>query len=250
MTIRMFSKRALALMVSVILLITMLPAVAGADTYKYVKTSAGQAVNVHSTNVLTNANVIGTVPYGGKVTVVRSDKTWSYIRYGKTKGYVLTRLLSGGKTTAATTTSKTTKETSYTAYAKTDNGRSLNIRSSRKTHSGNVIGQVPYGGKVTVTRDYGTWAYITYGKIKGYAVKSMLSKTKPGSTVSLTTTTRIVTSADGRGVNFRSTAEKHKSNVITVLPVGTKVKVVGLHGSWSKVEYGGRTGYMLSVYLK
>lgn len=158
--------------------------------------------------------------------------------------------------TASKTVSKTTTKTtsssksgSTTRYVKTSNGLSLNIRSSRKTHSDNIIGHIPYGEKVTVLRDYSSWAYVKYGNIKGYVVKSALSSSKPkSSTVGVK---KVTYNPDGSYVNIRSTMKSHTNNIVVSLRTGTTVTVLDTYaGGWSKVVYGGYTGYVQSRYLR
>ena len=60
--------------------------------------------------------------------------------------------------------------------------------------------------------------------------------------------TAVVTAPSGATVNLRI---KPKTSAVLLdrVPVGSQVEILGADGSWSKVKYGGITGYMMSVYL-
>ena len=50
-------------------------------------------------------------------------------------------------------------------------------------------------------------------------------------------------------LNLRSGASI-KQNVLTIIPKGKQVSYVSKSGSWTKVKYGSKTGYVSSKYLK
>lgn len=54
--------------------------------------------------------------------------------------------------------------------------------------------------------------------------------------------------ADGNNapVRFR---EKPNGYVLCEIPQGKKVEVIEKNGEWSKIIYGGNTGYMMSKFL-
>ena len=53
-----------------------------------------------------------------------------------------------------------------TRYVYTKDGKSLNLRSTPKSNTGNKIGNIPYGTKIIV-REYldDGWAYVKYGTV-------------------------------------------------------------------------------------
>ena len=250
MSAKFNKSRLIALLTVLVMIVSLVPAAAFAATTMYAKTSTGQSVNVHSDPTVSSLNVIGHVPYSGKVKVLSSDATWARITYGKTTGYVLLRLLTsvdpGKKPSVTATPVPPTPGKTQTMYVKTSNGLGLNVRSSRSTKSNNLIGSIPNGSKVSMLKDYGTWAYVTYGKTAGYVVKSYLSTSKPEDNKSAHT--MYVTSSNGKGVNFRSSAKKG-NNILGVLPVGTQVTAYATSSGWTKIVFNGLTGYMQSSFL-
>lgn len=60
-----------------------------------------------------------------------------------------------------------------TMYVYTQNGKSLNVRST-PTSGDNIIGHVKYGGSVNVVGFYGDWAEISWGDTTAYVQKRFL----------------------------------------------------------------------------
>ena len=67
-----------------------------------------------------------------------------------------------------------------TRYVYTKDGKSLNLRSTPTSTTGNKIGNIPYGTKIIV-REYldDGWAYVKYGKRFGYVMSKYLWEVKP-----------------------------------------------------------------------
>ena len=99
----------------------------------------------------------------------------------------------------------------------------------------------------------GGWAKVTYGGKTGYVSTSYLTA------VSTTTPEPTPTPEPPAGIendvrqttanlNFRS-ASSITSSVLSVIPKGTKLTVQSVSGTWGKVTYGGKTGYVSTNYL-
>ncbi len=64
-------------------------------------------------------------------------------------------------------------------YAKTDNGKALNVR-AKDSKSAKVVGKIPYGGEVqTITEHANHWMEIMYNGKTAYVQSRYLSETKP-----------------------------------------------------------------------
>lgn len=245
-------KRVLSLFMALVLCLSMVPAAAFADTTMYAKTSTGESVNIHSTQDFGAANVVGHVPYSGKVTVISNDGTWAFINYNKTNGYVLSSFLVSSEPVKKSVTSPAKTSTMYVS---TSNGKSLNMRSSMTTKtSNNIVGYAPNGKKVTVLSTHGSWSYIKYGDKKGYVLNSMLTSKAPtvqkiSSTKQTKGVTRYIVTGNKKGVNLRSSANKKAGNILLTIPYGGKVTAYETSGSWTRVKYGTKTGYVMSTYL-
>lgn len=55
--------------------------------------------------------------------------------------------------------------------------------------------------------------------------------------------------ASGSTVNMRRTPSR-SSDIVTKVPVGAEVQVLGDSGQWCQISYGDRTGYMMSNYIE
>ena len=61
---------------------------------------------------------------------------------------------------------------------------------------------------------------------------------------------RTVSHPSGSYVNLRSSANMSINNVLSRMPSGASVQVLIPGSEWTKVSYGGTTGYMLTYFLK
>ena len=116
----------------------------------------------------------------------------------------------------------------------------LNLRLSAATWSP-VLLTIPSGSSVTYISTYGSWYKVSYGGKTGYVASAYLTATSapvPPSDYYKTTA----------NLNLRLSAASW-SSVVTTIPSGATVKYVSRYGSWYKVTYNGKTGYVSSDYL-
>lgn len=91
----------------------------------------------------------------------------------------------------------------------------------------------------------GLWDQFDYGD----KINAILSgKTEESQTMPEIVIRAIVHSANGQGVNMRS-QKSTGSNRIMTIPEGAEVVVLDNDGTWSSVEYDGKHGYAMSMYL-
>ena len=106
-------------------------------------------------------------------------------------------------------------------------------------------------GCVTTDTKIGKWAY--WGWLKDVAKTDSLSPTPAepmeGDEEPMTETEfATVIAESGSTVNMRTKA-KTSAPLIERVPIGARVEVLGICGSWTKVKFGSRTGYMMSKFL-
>ena len=92
-------------------------------------------------------------------------------------------------------------------------------------------------GCVTVDTKLGKWKY--WGWLKDVAEDGNLAE---GGTLA------IVAAPTGSTVNLRARASTGAA-LMERVPIGSRVTVLNDQGTWSRVKYGTRTGYMMTVYL-
>ena len=114
----------------------------------------------------------------------------------------------------------------------------LNLRAEANTDS-EILGKYGWGTEVEVLGFDGSWAFVQVGGQKGYMYTQYLSE--EGST----SYTRYV-NTNTRGLNLRRTPN---GDILGSYPRGTAVTVLSSEDGWSKVEVGGQTGYMASLWL-
>lgn len=120
----------------------------------------------------------------------------------------------------------------------------LNLRLSAATWSP-VLLMIPSGASVKYVRTYGSWYKVSYGGKTGY-VASQYVKVSNSATMTPSSASYYKTTVN---LNMRLTAASW-SKVLMTIPNGATVKYVSRSGSWYKVSYGGKTGYVASQYLK
>ena len=114
----------------------------------------------------------------------------------------------------------------------------LNLRAEANTDS-EILGKYGWGIEVEVLGFDGSWAFVQVGGQKGYMYTQYLGAEGSASY------TRYV-NTNTRGLNLRRTPN---GDILGSYPRGTAVTVLSTEGGWSKVEVGGQTGYMASLWL-
>ncbi len=176
----------------------------------------------------TSGTILMTIPSGKAVTYLGTHGSWYKISYGGKTGYVSSQYV---KVSSTMTTSSTK------TYTTTVN---LNLRKSASA-TGTILMTIPSGRNVTYLGTYGAWYKVSYGGQTGYVSSQYLKAT--------TTTTATKTYSTTVNLNLRRSASSTGTILLTI-PAGRTVTYLGTYGSWYKVSYGGRTGYVSSQYLK
>jgi N-acetylmuramoyl-L-alanine amidase len=177
--------------------------------------------------------ILLTIPSGASVKYVSTYGSWYKVSYGGKTGYVASQYV---KVSSASTI--TPSSASY--YKTTVN---LNMRLTAASWS-TVLMTIPNGTTVKYVSRYGSWYKVSYNGKTGYVASQYLSAT--GAPTTTTSTTSYQTTVN---LNMRLTAASW-SKVLMTIPNGSTVKYVSKYGSWYKVSYGGKTGYVASQYLK
>ena len=177
--------------------------------------------------------ILLTIPSGASVKYVSTYGSWYKVSYGGKTGYVASQYV---KVSSASTI--TPSSASY--YKTTVN---LNMRLTAASWS-TVLMTIPNGATVKYVSRYGSWYKVSYNGKTGYVASQYLSAT--GAPTTTTSTTSYQTTVN---LNMRLTAASW-STVLMTIPNGSTVKYVSKYGSWYKVSYGGKTGYVASQYLK
>ena len=126
----------------------------------------------------------------------------------------------------------------------TVNADALRLRQSASTDS-TILATASKGDSVIILENAGNnWYKVDYKSVQGY-----MSGEYP--TVATTADAAIgygKVSAGGSTLNMRSGAGT-SYGVVSSLPDGTIVEIVGINNGWYKIQYGGKTGYVSSDYM-
>ena len=131
-------------------------------------------------------------------------------------------------------------------YVNTENGGSLNIRSTPDPR-GRRLGSLPNGTKVTVLSEADGWSEITYRNGSAYVRSAFLSAqapVSPGLTWKKTNQTMYVRTANKQKLHLRRDATR-KSQSLGLFAPGTAVRVSETSDQWARVLVEDKNGYML-----
>ncbi len=208
-----------------------------------------------------NASRLLVIPENGSFTVVTYGKTWCYAWYNGTYGYVMTKFLRlAGETDMPSESDKPTPTPTPgpgagDARVTTANG-GLNLRTGAGTGY-KRIAIIPQNAYVKVITRGVTWCYVTYGGKTGYVMTKFLTfngsaptTTKPGNPTpppagsgyaQVTTETGGLNLRRGPGMGYTRTL---------IIPQNAYVQVLTKGAEWSWVSYNGKTGYVMTKFLR
>ena len=208
-----------------------------------VRTNTGIGLNLREEPRMSGTIITSFKP-GAKVTVTQKGSVWSRVKAGEHEGFMATQyLIFDGNTGSTGTVSG--------KIAVVNNPKSTQVLNLRQTASldAKVLDYYRNGVKVTILKEGETWhkVQVEDGKI-GYMMAKYLKVTgENGSAESYTATTFNVNG--GSYVNFRKQGSL-KAEVISRIPVGTKVTVLEHGTDWCRVEIDGVQGFMSTWFLK
>lgn len=241
-------KRALSLLAVLVLLAGALPLTeAKADSVMYVTASylyLRSAAGMYGV-------IIGGAWRGTAVTVYSSPRYnyWYYVRLpnGQT-GYMYKDYLTFGYNTNTNTNTNTNRTTAASGTAVTS--RDVNLRTG-PGYDYNVIYLTPKGTSVTLTGKSGNWYRVSVGGTSGYMLASLLkvNTTNTGNGKTTVTNTMNVSAYTNHKANMRTGAGSNYTIMYT-LDAGEWLTVTGSYGSWYKISYNGKTGWMLKSLVQ
>lgn len=122
------------------------------------------------------------------------------------------------------------------------------LRQEPSENSASVV-LLAFGDPLTVYTQTGEWWQVSWEGSMGYlpasAVRLETSSETPGDSTVIRKAR--VTTVSG-GLNMRMEG-KSGSPILTVIPRNTVIDVLSVGNSWCQVSYGGRTGYVMTVFL-
>ena len=223
----------------------------------------GKVVNTEKTGLnlrtkaSTSSSVVITIPEGKTVDITAKSGKWYKVKYANKTGYVHSDYIKVSTTTKPETPKPdTSNETAMKATGKISNtdGTGLNLRTKASTSS-SVIVTIPEGKTVDITAKSGKWYKVKYANKTGYAHSDYIkvsTTTKPPTTGNgdvAFSSAGYVGDTEGLGLNLRA-KNSATSAILLTIPEGANLTITAKNGSWYKVNYGGKTGYVSAQYIK
>ncbi|EJR48880.1 hypothetical protein IIM_04057 [Bacillus cereus VD107] len=203
----------------------------------------------------TSSSVSGRVYEGQTLNVIGEENGWVKIKHNGQIGYVSGQFVSGVSSNN-NNDNQTTVQPASGNY--TVNVSSLRVRTGPST-SHPTVGSVKRGEVVQVVGEVQDWFKINYAGQTAYLSKDYV--TKGGSNEN-------VTQGNNQGQNNNVTVQTGGTYVVNATSLrvrtgpatyhsviggvlnGTTLNVIGSEGSWFKVNYQGKTGYVSSEFMK
>mgnify|MGYP002626106368 CR=1 FL=1 len=198
----------------------------------------GRSLNLRS-EPSTSGSVIANIPNGSTVQVLLKGSKWWQVMHDGATGFVDSGFLGNGGGQP-----NIPGNPGYnTATVQTGNSGRLNMREQANS-SAKVLGRYENGTPVTILQVGSTWCQVqVYGQT-GYMMTKYLSI--KGTSI----TKQVVNNNGGTYVNLRTSPNKTSGNINLRVPVGSQVQLLAWGQEWSQVQYNGKTGYMMSWFLK
>ncbi|EDU38329.1 SH3 domain protein [Clostridium sporogenes ATCC 15579] len=226
------------------------------NDYTIIKTSkvSCSSLNVRSNPSLSSA-VIGGVSKNQTVSIISESNGWSKIKYGSGIGYVSSQYLyAGNNTINSGNGGSSSNESVQPGFVKLSNSSSLlNVRSSANLSS-SIIGSLKNGSSVSILGKTGSWYKIKYGSKVAYVSSNYISSSNNSNSNSdnnsSTSTGKgtVKLSSTSSSLNLRDNPSL-SSKILGGLSHGSSVDILGKTGSWYKIKYGSKIGYVSSQFI-
>lgn len=181
------------------------------------------------------SDILGTIKKNDSVNIVGNLGDWYEIEYNGKKAYVHSKWVDVDGV-----------KRDFPDSGEVSNCYWLNVR---RAPGGDILGQFKAGTKVEILGSVGDWYKISYNGNEAFVAKRYIDS--PSSSTKQTPKTPEFKSFNGYvnasiGLNVRDGVW---GNVVTALPNGTKIKVIGKTGDWYKINYNGITRYVHASYV-
>lgn len=223
------------------LVFSILPPVAKASTTE--ATVTADVLRIRS-GPGTTYDIISSLKQGDKVTILKKEGSWYQIKKGSTSGYVAAEFL---KISSATNSGGASQIQAYGNVSVSN----LNIRSTPST-SGNVIGKLQKGDKVSIYKLDTNWLEISYQNQTAYVSREFVviqpnSSTSPtGSSSSSRAETGTITATT---LNVRKTSSLN-GEIIGKVSKGETYAILAEENNWVQIKLtSGKTGWIASWFM-
>ena len=231
----------------------------------------GQVINVTTSlrirqSASTSSSIIGYLYADDKVDIIKSVGSWYEIKHHGKTGYVHKDYL---KIVSNSNNDTTTPVKPQEPEVKPQNKKgqvinvttSLRVRQSASTSS-NIVGYLYADNKVDIIGEVESWYQIKLGNKKGFVHKNYIKLVNSDSGQNVKPEENKPESPDvthdtgkGKVINVTTNLRVRSmpntsSSVVGYLTAGNIVDIQGKSGSWYKISYNGKVGFVHSDYIK
>ncbi|MBR6786751.1 MAG: SH3 domain-containing protein [Clostridia bacterium] len=207
-----------------------------------------------------SAKILTTIPRNTVITVLERGEKWSQVKYNGKTGFVMNEFLTFGISEelpdSSTPSAPDTDNTTYKKAKVTTASGSLNLRKKAST-SATILAQIPQYTVIDVLDIDGTWTKVEYKNKTGYVMSVFLTyMDEEAETPSAPVTppaeekdpayARVTT--ESGSLNLRKKAST-SAGIITTIPRHEVIEVISKGGTWTKVIYNDKTGYVMTTFL-
>ncbi|MCM2675717.1 SH3 domain-containing protein [Alkalicoccobacillus plakortidis] len=205
-------------------------------------------LNMRSSAKVASNNLITTLNNNQKVEIIEKSGSWLKVKASGKTGWVSAQYVNAGSTTKAPTQSVDKSTGTGTTTAR------LNMRSSAKVASNNLITTLNNNQKVEIIEKSGSWLKVKASGKTGWVSAQYVntSSTPTASAPKQEAKKEVKTASTGTTtarLNLRSSAKVENNNLITTLNNNQKVEIVEKNGNWLKVKASGKTGWVSAQYV-
>ena len=196
----------------------------------------------------TEYGVVKSIKNGSYGMIIQEGDGWWKISVNGSVGFMMEDFLEdgiAGKTSGSSADDNSGNE-DYTgsAYALVDTGR-LHLRKSA-SKSSRSLGTFPRNTYIDILERGSTWCKVRVDGQTGYMMSEFLAFYGSDDTA----TAYVVHPDGGSYVNLRNGPSTSTGRVIERVPDGSLVTVLTPGKNWTKIEYDGTTGYMMTRFLQ
>ena len=198
----------------------------------------------------TQYSVVKSIPNGSYGMIIQEGDGWWKISVNGSVGYMMTDYLEDGIVGKTSGSSSSTDDVGSSSgsvsggYALVDTGR-LHLRKSASKAS-QSLNTYPRNTFVNILERGSTWCKVEVDGRTGY----MMSEYLKFYGMSQTAWATVVHPDGGNYVNLRNGPSQTTGKVIERVPDGSEVIILTPGKTWSKIEYDGITGYMMTRFLQ
>ncbi len=213
----------------------------GTDTSGSSDTATGTGTTTGSVNLrkgpgTSNAS-LKLLAKGTKLTIYSLENGWYKVSVGGTTGYVSKDYVKVDSASGGTQTGSTT-------WIGEVYGEYVRMRSTPDlSSSNNIIGDYAVGTRVTILAQTTNGFYqVVVNGVNGYMHKDyvkIVGETEAASTATGTTTANVYLRAKASSTG----------SVLTTVPKGATLTILGSSGEYYQAQYGSKTGYLVKKYV-